>query len=307
MENKSHALIAGLFTVALGIALGMCALWLSRDRTVRVDYELVTRSSVAGLASESPVRFRGMDVGKVDSITFDPEHIGQILVRIAVDKNAPITRSTTAQLQAQGVTGLSYVQLDDDGSSQTLMPSGGGAGNRIQLQPGLIDKLSGSSTAILAELDEVLKRVNALLAPENQKVLTGTLASIDRAATRAAALGDRLEPALVRLPGTLDATRQAIDGMSTTSRDFDAVARRLTEHDGTLDRLSGSLDRFNSAANTFADQTLPRLNSFSDDAAETARALTQTARQFNNQPDSLLFGREGLRPGPGESGFAAPH
>jgi phospholipid/cholesterol/gamma-HCH transport system substrate-binding protein len=306
MENKSHALIAGLFTVALGIVLALCALWLSRDRTVRVHYELVTRTSVAGLATESAVRFRGMDVGRVEQISFDPDHIGQILVRIAVDKGTPVTRSTSAQLQAQGVTGLSYVQLDDDGSSQALLPSGTGTESQIRLEPGLFDKLSGSSEVALAQLTEVLKRVNLLLAPENRQSLVSTLTSIDRAATRAATVGEHLEPALTRLPGTLDAAREALTGIKGTVSDLDKVALRLNEQGGTLDRFTGSLNRFDAAADTLTSQTLPRFNTLSVDAAATARSLTRAARELDNQPESLIFGRETARPGPGESGYVVP-
>lgn len=306
MENKSHALIAGLFTVALGIALALCALWLSRDRSVRVEYELVSRSSVSGLAAESAVRFRGMDVGKVESITFDPDHIGQILVRIAVDKGTPITRSTSAQLQAQGVTGLSYVQLDDDGSSQALLPSGTGEGSRIQLQAGLFDKLSGSSEAVLMQLDEVLKRVNLLLVPENRQAIRTTLASIDRAANSAAELGDRLGPAVARLPATLDAARQTLEGVSGVARDLGKVADRLQQHGGTLDQFSASLARFDAAANLLTADTLPHLNALTEDASGTARAVTRTAREFDSQPSSLFFGRNPVVPGPGEPGFEAP-
>jgi phospholipid/cholesterol/gamma-HCH transport system substrate-binding protein len=304
MENKSHALMAGLFTVLLGIALAACALWLSRDRTARVEYELVTSTSVSGLAAESPVRFRGMDVGKVERIAFDPDHLGQILVRVAIDQGTPITRSTTAQLEAQGVTGLSYVQLNDTGTSTVLLPPGNGPGSRIALQPALFDKLSGSSEQVVAQLDEALKRVNLLLAPENRQVLTNTLSSIDRAATKVAVLGEHLEPALSRLPATLDATQQALNGISGAARDLGAVAHRLDEQEGTFDRFSASLQRFDDAASTLTDQTLPRLNAFSDDASATARALTRAVRGLDREPNRLLFGREPVAPGPGEPGFA---
>jgi ABC-type transporter Mla subunit MlaD len=70
VENKSHALMAGLFTVLLGIALIAAALWLSRDTQVKRDYELVTKGSVSGLSPQSDVRYRGLEVGKVESISF---------------------------------------------------------------------------------------------------------------------------------------------------------------------------------------------------------------------------------------------
>src|SRR6476660_360616 len=116
MENKSHALLAGIFTIALLTAAILIALWFNRDRVEWVPYEIATKLSIPGLNPQAAVRYRGLDVGKVDDILFDPNAVGQILVRISVRPDTPITQSTFATLGYQGVTGIAYVQLDDDGS-----------------------------------------------------------------------------------------------------------------------------------------------------------------------------------------------
>jgi ABC-type transporter Mla subunit MlaD len=43
-------------------------------------------------------------VGKVTAISFDPKVPGNVLVRISVDTNAPVTQATFATLGYQGVT-----------------------------------------------------------------------------------------------------------------------------------------------------------------------------------------------------------
>src|SRR3989442_6147536 len=47
------------------------------------------------------------------SIGFDPQTNGNVLIRIAIGVNTPITPTTFAVLGYQGVTGLAHVQLDD--------------------------------------------------------------------------------------------------------------------------------------------------------------------------------------------------
>ncbi len=306
MENKSHALIAGSFTVLLCAALVIIALWMGRDRTEHVPYVLVTRASVAGLSVESPVRYRGVEVGKVEDIGFDPQQPGQVLVRISVVRGTPITHASFAQLQAQGVTGLSWVQLDDDGSSKELLTTDADHPARIALQAGLFDQLSGSSQAIVARVDEVLKRANELLAPENQKALVATLTSIDKAAQKAANVGTELQPSLAHLPQAIDTTRDTLAGLGTLAHDVDLLAVKLQQHEGTLDRVEQSLARIDHAAQILSQTTLPRYESLADDASSTARALTHTARALDSAPNTLLFGR-GREPGPGEAGFVTPH
>src|SRR5690606_36335284 len=106
MENKAHAMAAGIFVALLSLlVLGMAA-WLTRDTGIRDTYEISTRETVTGLQEQAPVRFRGVDVGKVSSIGFDPQKQGNVLLRLEIDREAPITRETYASLGFQGVTGL---------------------------------------------------------------------------------------------------------------------------------------------------------------------------------------------------------
>ena len=78
MENRSHALVAGIFTVLLSIAIIAAAMWLNRDTQERVPYVLTTSGTVAGLNPQAAVRYRGMEVGKVEAIEFDREMPGRI-------------------------------------------------------------------------------------------------------------------------------------------------------------------------------------------------------------------------------------
>ena len=86
MENKAHAMAAGIFVVLMSaLVLGLAA-WLTRDTGVRDTYEISTKETVTGLQAQAPVRFRGVDVGKVSSIGFDPKVAGNVLIRLEVDR-----------------------------------------------------------------------------------------------------------------------------------------------------------------------------------------------------------------------------
>ena len=76
MENKSHAFWAGLFTIGLLAAIGVAVFFFNVDRSVRVPYDLVARTNVTGLYTDADVRYRGLGVGKVQSIKFDRAHPG---------------------------------------------------------------------------------------------------------------------------------------------------------------------------------------------------------------------------------------
>src|SRR5215217_1183283 len=98
MENKAHALVAGIFVVVVTVLLVVLAAWLARDTGQRDIYEISSRESVTGLQPQAPVRMRGLDVGRVAAIGFDPKAQGNVLIRLEIDHDAPVTSDTFATL-----------------------------------------------------------------------------------------------------------------------------------------------------------------------------------------------------------------
>lgn len=320
MENKSHALIAGLFIIGLSIALALAALWFDRDTTERLPYELVTQASVSGLTAQSSVRYRGLTVGKVQRIRFDPAVPGQILVDIAVEKGTPITRSTYATLGYQGVTGLAYVQFDDDGASADLLVTSPEKPARIAIRPGLFDKLSGNGEALMSQMQQIAGRLNTLLDPVNQQRLMHTLDTLEQTIAGYGAIPPKLDPTLERLPLMVGQAQQTLASVDAMAQDFSATARdvgrltaRLQSEGGTLQRLDQDLARIDAlsgsviaATESFSVDTLPRVNQMAEEGARSARALNRAVENLADHPQSLLFGEATIPPGPGEPGFTPP-
>lgn len=317
MENKSHALAAGTFVLALLALLVALALWLTRDSRQLQVYELSSREAVTGLQPQASVRFKGVNVGKVTAIGFDPQAAGRVLVRIAIDEQAPVTQSTFATLGFQGVTGLAFVQLDDSGESALELPGDAVPPARIPMRPSLLSKLSEQGESLLSQLEESSRRVNLLLSPEHQKSLMSAIGSLDQAAVSVKQLASRAEQ--VNLPQLVQEANATLKTMQTTSvrvgdsadearasaRAFRTVTERMNAQGGTLDKLAAGADTLAAIGQTLNAATLPRLNRATDDAARSVRQAGRAFDTVNNNPQSLLFGNGPLPPGPGEPGFSA--
>lgn len=313
MENKAHAIAAGLFLLLLGLALAASVAWFQGDRTERIHYTVVARSGVPGLNLKAPVKLRGVEVGYVESIGFDPADPRQILVGIAVDASAPVSTATYAQLGLQGVTGLSFVGLEEADSKaplQRALP-----GSRMPLRPTLLDRLAESGPGLVAGFAETAARLNALLSDDNRAQLGRTLAGLQNAADDTSKLMAALQPSARQLPGLLkdaDATAQRAQGALTRiealAADGQQLAQELKARAAALDQLQAAAAQVQATSRNLelalVGETSPRTRPVLADVSAASRSIERAADTIGEQPQSLLFGRGGQPPGPGEAGFA---
>ena len=316
MENKSHALAAGTFVALLLVLVIALAVWLTRDTRNLQVYELSSADAVTGLQPQASVRFKGVNVGKVQAIGLDPVAPGHVLIRIAIDGQAVMTESSFATLGFQGVTGLAFVQLDDSGSSRQALPTGSTPPARIPMRRSLVSKLSDQGEGILRQVQDAGTRVNELLSRENQQQLMAAVARLAQAAASIEQLSADTRRALPRLMQDSSATLTSLQATSarvSASADearasalgFRKLTERMNAKGGTLDQLAQGADALAATGHTLNAATLPRLNRAIDDTAQAVRQASRLVSTLNDNPQSLILGVGPTPAGPGEPGFSA--
>ncbi|ARU03379.1 hypothetical protein CCO03_00595 [Comamonas serinivorans] len=314
MENRSHAVAAGAFVVGVAVLLVAMVMWLMRDTSDRVPVDLFTSEAVSGLQPQAAVRYRGVDVGVVSNISLDPEVKGNVLVRVMLDRKAPLSKDSFATLGYQGVTGLAFIQLDDRGLSDEPPPQGKDEVPRIPLRGGLLSRLADQSGQMLDQLSDTMKRINDVLGDQNQANLTRALGEIGDAAQSVSALAAdtnrllaaQLDPAKTHVPQLVDEARAAIADMRIAAGNVKQAAGDFSTAVNRFDAQGGALDRVSEGANTFTASTLPRVHRAVESAERTIRQLDRTASTLNENPQAILYGGGQIPPGPGEQGFAQP-
>ena len=302
MESQSHAFMAGLFVILLGLGAFAGAVWFSNPRgPERLPIDLVSTHSVAGLKVDAAVRFRGVDVGRVKSIAFDARQAGRIRVRIVVDPAAPITHATYAKLSSQGLNGVALIQLDDD-QKKSREPFSAATVPEIELQAGLLERAEEDVRDVLLKAGRVATRVEELLNEENTARIVALLDSFKRTSDRYGGLARELEPSLEALPGLLEQTKLTLTRAQATA---DNLARLAEDTDRRLDTVTAAVTRVGQAVDDLDRDTLPRANTLLDEVSVDARELRRTLHQANARPQSFIFGLPPPTPGPGESGFVA--
>lgn len=301
MENRAHALAAGLFVIILGMAAAAAVVWFSDKKLLHDHYLLVSEEgSVAGLNPESSVRYRGVPVGKVEEIWFDSKNPNLILISIAVSSNIVFPKNIYAQLATQGVTGLAFIELNIDGKApldEQLSPD-----TRIPLRPSFINELSTSLEDLIRSANKALTRINSLLNEQNQTQINTILTNFAQAIRRYDSLADQLQSEIKSFP---DLTSGASLVLKQTQQLFSEINQTLTkvnQQDGLVDGLVDGLTQ-NSVE---LAQTLQKMREVSTAITESSHNINRMVLKLEDQPQSLLFGSSPALPGPGENGFAPP-
>ncbi|MGL1833792.1 MlaD family protein [Rhodocyclaceae bacterium SMB388] len=313
MENRAHALAAGLFALLLGAAVVFALWWFSDTREELRTYHLVSTGSVGGLNPQAVVRFRGISAGKVNSIRIDPDDPRTIVVSIGINADLPVTRGTRASLGYQGVTGLAFIQLDDRGLDPTPLSAVDGRPPRIALEAGLIDQLSDTAMDAMQRFRELSDRVGTFFDDENLGRFRGMLATLESAAQGVdrtfqeapellAALRDTMSQLMSKQ--NLDRLTAILANLEDVSRETRPMASEIRALLVRLDAVLGNVDDLAQATgDTVMDVTLPQLNSLLIELTDTSARLGRLIDEIDATPQMLITGRSERRPGPGEAGF----
>lgn len=312
MENRAHALVAGLFVLLFAGLAFFVLWWFGGQREDLRQVVVVSRLPVNGLNPQATVRYRGVRVGKVKSIQFGdspgPGTPSDILIRLAIDDDIPLTSKTFARLAFQGVTGQASLALDElPGAAQPLA----GPVPRIALQASLVSEGIDSGLDTLRQVKEVTARINALLDDENRARITRTLANVDRLSGQAADAGERLPEVLTRLRrlasdenlSSLSASLRNAADTTGEARDALRDVRQLAVGlRGVAERLENVIARVDNEALVSAPG---KVGEMADQVKQAAASVDRVARSLEERPDGLIFGREKRPPGPGEDGYQA--
>ena len=167
METDKHYFFEGLFIIVFSISAAILAVWLgSPGFHDDILYSIHFPDSVSGVTVGDPVTFRGVDVGNVKSIGFDPDDTRLVIVNVRLRKNAPVKTDTKASLAMKGFTGVVTIELNGGNpAAQTLL---------AVTPAGKIPNIPSERTGLQTMLDALPKVIEKFSSIENQakKVVT---------------------------------------------------------------------------------------------------------------------------------------
>jgi phospholipid/cholesterol/gamma-HCH transport system substrate-binding protein len=300
VDRDPNYVAVGAFVI-LVIAMGLSfVFWYTgqQDKRSYQRYEIYFQGSVSGLTAGSPVRYLGVDVGKIVRITLDPQQRKRVQVIADIDTAAPIDERTRASLSLQGITGLLFIDLQQDPKAD-----GGGALTQgqeypvIRSKPSDIDVLLASLPTLSTHLVELADHVNQVFSDENVHAFTATLNNVRQASDR--------------LPGAIREVQDMVAEVRSTNQSLQASAiglRGIVEHatpdiEATLanvrhvsDKLASTSDRLDAfvadnapQVTIFTKQSLPEFEQLLRESRQAARDFRDLSRSLKQNPSQLIY------------------
>ena len=308
METKVNYAVVGVFVVVLGAAFVAGLLWLASGGGFQKKYDYflaMVNESVSGLNPNAPVKYRGVDVGKVSAIELDPNNAEQVRLTFAIERGTPIKEDTEAVLKTQGLTGIAYVELSGGArDSPALRARPGEEYPVIRTKPSLSARLENVLTNVLGNLDRTSANVNAILSDENQVAFRSALADIAAVSRTVAERRQTIDAAIASAARTFDnsarVSKQLEPAIDRIAKSADAVEAMAHEAGRASASASRAIDAIGPDLKRFTAETLPEFELLIGEANVLTSSLRRLSEHVERSPGGLLIGRRPLQPGPGE-------
>jgi phospholipid/cholesterol/gamma-HCH transport system substrate-binding protein len=320
MNNKVNFTFVGSVVIAIIVAMIFSIYWLMKpsDSSKQREYLIYFNESVSGLNVNSPVKYRGVNVGKVKEIQISSKNTQEIEVLVSILATTPVKESTVATLNAQGITGLVFIDLSlGDVNSANLVKKQGDEYPVIRSKPSLFQRFENSVGSVTEKLSGTLDGTNMLLKDENQKNITMTLAQTNEFMSRLNTLLD--DKSIHHLHSTIEHLDSIsmkldtqilpkIDSLTDKSAHFtDTVSTSMVSVAESYKVIQASMAEFHRAINAgefnikdISKGTVSNLNSSLSALQDVMIEMDSILKKYDDSPSDMLFRKQENKKGPGE-------
>jgi phospholipid/cholesterol/gamma-HCH transport system substrate-binding protein len=256
------------------------------------------------------VKYNGVDVGTVRDIQLDPVDPARVRLTFAIREGTPIKTDTEAVLKTQGLTGITYVELEGGSPDAPLLRAAtSGALPEIRTKPSLSARLENVLTTVLVKLDATTTRLDAVLSDQNVRAFSETLRDIAEVSHMLAARRATLESGIDGAARTFQETQRlgqqlgpVVERIGRAADSLEKLGREAglasTQIGATVASVGGDVQRVSS-------RTMPEVRSLMDELKVLAVSLRQLVQKTERNPAGLFLGRSPVADGPGEAPTAA--
>ncbi|WP_428738013.1 MlaD family protein [Sulfurimonas sp.] len=312
MNNKVNYTLVGLAVlISFGI-LSVFSYWMLKPSHMDENkhYVIYFDESVFGLNLDAPVKFRGIRVGKVSKLRINPNNSEQVEVQVNILKDTPIKNNIVAILTAQGITGLTYVNLTvgDTYATKTVMIEDEEF-QVIATAPSIFKNIQKSLGNVSDHLTTTLYQAEKLLDDKNQQEMMKLISSTrDTMEKLSRALDDKTIDHFHSAVANLDSTIEKFEGLIDHTVTWEnKIATSLESIMNSYKKIDAAMTEFKRAVSSgefnvkeISAEVVPNINNTLIQLQESMIKLDGTLKEYERSPSDILFKRQEIKKAPGE-------
>ena len=174
----------------------------------------VVYENVAGLATSAPVTLNGLTIGKVNSITINPD--GKLLVELHITTDFPISKSSIAEIYDSGLVGGRQIAIKPNLLDKNYTVSGDylQASSKLGLTDALaqqLEPLQSKIQELLVNADAMFTNVNDILDTQTRQNLKNSIASLNTTLSEFSVASKNINELLVENKSKFNNTLKNVD------------------------------------------------------------------------------------------------
>ncbi len=300
MDRDANYVAVGAFVLLVIAMAASFVFWYTeqQDKRTYVRYEIYFEGTVSGLTAGSPVRYLGVDVGKVVRILLDPQQRRRVQVIADIDSSAPIDQGTKASLSLQGITGLLFIDLQHDQKSTASGPLPQGQQYPvIRSVPSDFDVLLSSLPALATHAIVLVDHLTQVFSDDNVRAIHASLENTRLATERLPDTVKDIQALVADLRLASHEVQLAASGLhgieNKATPDLEAAlsnVRRVTESlASTSDNLNRLVNDNEPGISRFTSQSLPEFEQLLRESRSAASDFRDLSRSLKANPSQLLY------------------
>lgn len=308
MDTKFNYAVVGLFTISFTIAFFVMMIWLvvgisSKSYT---HYSVFMKESVSGLAIKAPVKYNGVEIGYVNSITLCPTDPSKVRLMLSIERNIPITLSTRAKLENQGLTGIGYIELTGGKAHETRLKAlPGEAYPTIPSEPSLMFRLDTALSHLSHNIDEITQGVQGIFNEQNIQNLHQMLANIQQIIQNVTRHTAQFEQLITDISTVFHNTAAASSDLPFMMHDLKTAARAINtmgqNMQATTEKINSAFANGSILLENINQQMLPEVSTMLTTIQAILGNLEGLSQQLDTNPAVWIRGTTPPKSGPGES------
>lgn len=228
-RNVRYIWIGSIFFIILFCMIAF-VLWLNRFELDSAKYEhyyAYSFDEVGGVGTNTPIRYKGISVGRVLNVDFKDIKEGVIQVSMLIDSQLVIKENAKVVVSSQGLAGANYLAIIQ-GEGRPIQNDVDGR-KILELDKGSIEKIMAKASELSDDLSLLMKNLNKTFSEENLKNITQSIVQLHHATASFQSIADQMDrnikrgeynlreiltPTLLQFQGSLQGMNRFFDSAS---------------------------------------------------------------------------------------------